>query len=189
MGRTSVRWVRKAPWLVMAMALALPAALFADQPDQHVLVRLRPSYHTHVSESYTKIFKDGVGVDMAIGISMPFFHPLAVAVDAGYHYLPVKTTGGTEPFSLSLFSIGLRFDFRWVFFSRLELSASGAGGYFFGLINDDPSTTGQGFVGSYGAAISFLITPNLSVGAALDQDFYLRMIDHIALGVVVTASF
>ena len=112
------------------------------------------------SGEYTDQYRLGSGTDLLAYHtlrSMPIFQLHALL---GYNYIPLKVAT-----SMSVLNAGGGVGVYYEVIPRLGLEAHVEGGYYFGLLNNNPASYGGSFFLNERAGVSFKIIPSLRIGA------------------------
>jgi hypothetical protein len=152
-------------FLVTILAVNSLALVSGESQSAGTLVlAVRPSLDIPLAPDDV-FFRWGAGGAVSGRYVLPFFRFLSVGLELGYHFAPLKMGALADPSSLSLLSTSALAQLSVLLFQRLELSAVGLGGYYFGLLTEDPGSTGNSFyvAGGLGAAFRFDKTYALGV--------------------------
>jgi tetratricopeptide (TPR) repeat protein len=143
--------------------LLCPITVFAEtEEEEHPFVSSIEivSGVTLPSGEYTDQYRLGSGTDLVAYHtlrSMPIFQLHALL---GYNYIPLKVAT-----SLSVLNAGAGVGVYYEVIPRLGLEAHVEGGYYFGLLNNNPASYGGSFFLNERAGVTFKIVPSLRIGA------------------------
>ncbi|HAK45532.1 MAG TPA: hypothetical protein DCO79_06390, partial [Spirochaeta sp.] len=122
-------------------------------------------------------FEFGYGGSVSADFSPAVLPLLFARLEFDYEFMPIVTTDG-----LSIISITAGPGVQYSPIENLNLAAWGTAGYFFGSITDGSGTPGGNLSLSAGAAISYGITPAVSI--ALSGDYTSKL--HLFNGIGIT---
>ncbi len=161
--------------LVAALLVAAAFTAFAaQQPDGPIQIGIRPSVDVPIgTEGY--LYAIGGGGHVTGRYAMPFFRPLSVGLDLGYHLAPLATSALSSPDSLSLISGAAMLQLRLVAWGFLEFVVSAEAGWYLGFLNGDPASNGNGFFSAAILGIGYRINQYLSVGLQSGPLYFLGL--------------
>jgi tetratricopeptide (TPR) repeat protein len=128
-------------------------------------------------------YNPGFGADISADFRMPFFPLWFVSGGLGYSLVPLESVT-----SLSLLSGGLGTGFRFDS-GKLGAKVRGAGGYFYGFLNDGSSRGGANPFATGGASISWAFTPSLSAGLGATYRYFFGLYNDLSIQLGGSYSF
>lgn len=157
--------------VAVAFLVVTTAAVQAQEPYRPVIVSVRPAVDFPPQPYLTPLFRLGGGVGLTGAYVVPFFMPLSVGVDLNYDLARMKADVG-DPGSVSFLSAATCAELRFTLFRLVDLFAGGGAGYFFGFINDQPSSNGGDFVWFVRAGLGAHVTSTVVIDAQGAFRFY-----------------
>jgi hypothetical protein len=132
-----------------------------------------------------RLFHLGGGVAARVGYVLPFFLPLSAGVGVVYHLGSMQHPDLGNPGSLSLVSAEGSVELRLTFLRRIDAYLAGGAGWFYAVLNEDPSQWVSNIALSGRLGVGLRASPRLSVGVQGEYRRYQSLYHLIGIGVAV----
>jgi hypothetical protein len=132
-----------------------------------------------------RLFQVGGGVAARIGTVFPFFPRLSAGAEVVYRLAPMEHPDLGDLGSLSLISGEASVELRYTFAGRIDIHLAGGVGWFYALLNEDPSqwVGNVALSGRLGAGLR--ASPCLSVSVQGEYRRYQSLYHLIGIGVAL----
>lgn len=124
-------------------------------------------------------FTTGGGAGLAVDYGLTSL--LFIRSEIDYEYMPIETKD-----ALSVFSVSAGAGLKYLPFEKLTLSAFGTGGYYYGSITGDSSSSGGNLVFSGGVSVYYNVSPAFSLGLSVDYTSKTALYDNLGLSIGTT---
>ena len=126
-------------------------------------------------------FTTGGGASLAMDFGLPSLPFLFIRTELDYEYMPIETKD-----ALSVFSFSAGGGLQYLPFKKLTLSVFGTGGYYYGSITGDSSSSGGNIAFSGGVAAYYNISEAFSLGLSVDYTSKTALYDNLGLSIGTT---
>ncbi len=126
-------------------------------------------------------FTTGGGAGLAVDFGLTSLPFLFIRSELDYEYMPIETKD-----ALSVFSVSAGAGLKYLPFEKLTLSAFGTGGYYYGSITGDSSSSGGNLVFSGGVSAYYNVSPAFSLGLSVDYTAKTALYDNLGLSIGTT---
>jgi len=108
-------------------------------------------------------FNTGGGADIAVDVDISSIPLVFLRTGLDYEYIPIITKD-----AVSVVSFSAGGGIKYLPFGKLTLAAFGTGGYYYGTMTGDVSSSGGNMVLSGGVSAYYNISPSFSLGLSVD---------------------
>ncbi len=165
-----------------AVLLVLAAGLSgAQQQCRPFVVSVRPAIDIPLPPD-PNLFQLGGGVAVSGSYVLPFFRPLSAGIAVTYHLGRLQHADLGSLGSLSVLSAEVAAELCLTVLRRIDGYLSGGAGYFYAVLNGDPSSWAASLVWSGRVGVGFRVSPALTVGIQSEYRRYESLYHLLGVG-------
>ena len=171
--------------LCLVLLAGLPAHAQTRPTASGLELSVRPDLLIPLGED-GDYYRLGFGAAARVGYRMPEVRWLGVAVEAGYHLLPIDVIPSVSETSLSLLGVGAQLSVGLdLFQARARVEALLAGGYSFDSLSGPAESGNTPYLGG-GLAFRYWPLPSLGLGVEATYRNYLELYQGLAVSLSTT---
>lgn len=154
---------------------------FADQRYQPIVISVRPEASIPLEPDHM-LFQIGAGASASASYVLPFFRALSAGVAVSYNYSGMQHASLGYLGSLSIVAAQVTAEARITIARLVDLYLTGGGGFFYTLVNEDPTSYASNFAFSGRVGGGYRVLPTLTIGLHVEYRRYETLCHMIVAG-------